>query len=252
MCVALLLNEALRTNTLAQMRTFGALFLAPEAASWCVLFLFSAQASIDNGSLVLTRGARRLELALDQIGALQLWRLPIPGPGICLRLASGRRWRYALATANPHLLAGALAAAGAAPVREPARAVMQAYVQAGLATRRSWLDHPLAKFVLLPLALAIPAFHLQQQIAYGGPFGEYYTFGLKAYLTAFAIWWAAWSIGVVLSQAVLRAAIETGTLLAALLRPARAAAIRQGLESIGHAALFLGLPGWLLLTVYRA
>jgi apolipoprotein N-acyltransferase len=141
-------------------------------------------------------------------------------------------------------------AAGGPPVRERAGGVMQAYVQAGLGVRRSRLDHPIAKYVLLPLALAIPAFHLQQHIAYGGVLGEYYSFGLKAYLTAFTLWWAAWSIGVVLSQALLRAAIEAGTLLAALLRPGRAVDIRRWLQAVGHAALFLGLPAWLLLTVY--
>ena len=129
---------------------------------------------------------------------------------------------------------------------------MQVYMQAVLAIRRSRFDAPVAKYLLLPLALAIPAFHLHQHIAYGGAFGEYHSFGLKAYLSAFSLWWAAWSIGVVLSEALLRAAIEAGTLLVALLRPARVGAIRQALERLGHAALFLGLPAWLLLTVYRA
>ncbi|HEX8613744.1 MAG TPA: apolipoprotein N-acyltransferase [Telluria sp.] len=251
MCVALLMDEALRNNTLAQVRMFSAFFLAPEAAAWCVLFLFSAKASIADGKLVLTRDARRLDIALGDIATLQCWRLPLPCPGISLQLISGQR--YALALDNPGVLAAQLAAAGAPPVleRTHARTAMQVYAQAALAMRRSRLDHPLAKFVLLPLALAIPAFHLHQHISYGGAFGEYYSFGLKAYLTAFALWWAAWSIGVVLSGALLRSAIETGTLLAAWLRPARAVDIRQRLERGGHVALFLGLPAWLLLTVYQ-
>jgi hypothetical protein len=57
-------------------------------------------------------------------------------------------------------------------------------------------------------------------------------------------------LSVVLSQALLRAAIEAGTLLAALLRPGRAADIRRWLQGVSHAALFLGLPARLLLTVY--
>ena len=252
MCVALLLNEALRTNTLAQMRTFGALFLAPEAAAWCVLFFFSAKASIIDGCLVLTRGAQRFELAAADIAALHLWSVPLPAPGLSLQLVGGQRWRYALALADPVGLAAALAAAGAPTLQQRQRTFMQAYLQARPAIRRSRLDHPVAKYVLLPLALAIPAFHLQQQIAYGGAFGEYYSFGLNVYLTAFALWWAAWSIGVVLSAALLRAAIEALTLLTALLRPERTGATRQGLQRAGHAALFLGLPAWLWLTVYAA
>ncbi len=256
MCAAVLLNEALRTNTLAQIRTFTGLFLVPEAASWCLLLAFSARASIVNGSLVLSRGAQRFELAIGEIAALDLWRLPVPGPGVSFRLASGQRWRYGLALANPNGLARALAAAGAATAQPSSRASEKlgapfyVYVQARLAIRRWYLDSPLAKFVLFPLMLAIPAFHLHQHIAYGSAFGEYYSFGLKAYLIAFALWWSAWSIGVVLSAAFLRAVIEAGTLLTALLRPKQTSAIRRWLENLGHALLYLGLPAWLLMNVY--
>ncbi|WP_229214620.1 apolipoprotein N-acyltransferase [Duganella sp. HH101] len=244
-CVALLLNEPLRTNTLAQIRLFSGLFLAPEIASWCVLLAFAAQASIDGAALVLTRGAQRIELALGEIASVELWRLPIPAAGVALRLASGQRWQYGLALANPMAFAAALGLK-----QEQPGAVMGVYARARLALRRRKLDRPLAKFVLLPLALAIPAFHLHQHIAYGSAFGEYYTYGLKAYLTAFGLWWAAWSIGVVLSAALLRAAIEAGALMAALLRPGQAIAVRGWLERAGRLALYLGLPGWLLANLY--
>ena len=104
--------------------------------------------------------------------------------------------------------------------------------------------------MLFPLVPALPAFRLHQHIAYGGTFGEYYTFGLKAYLTTFALWWAAWAIGVVLCAASLRAAIETGTLVAVLLRPGQATDTRRLLERLGLAAFYLGLPAWLLLRVF--
>ncbi|MBJ7312544.1 apolipoprotein N-acyltransferase [Rugamonas sp. CCM 8940] len=252
MCVALLLNDSLRTNTLAQIRMFAGLFLAPEAASWCVLLAFAAQATINNGSLVLSRGAQRIELGLNEILAVELWRLPIPGPGAALRLASGQRWRYGLALANPIAFAEAIAGAGGPPLAQRSGAMMCVYAQARLALRRWKLDHPLSKFVLLPLALAIPAFHLHQHIAYGSAFGEYLSYGLKAYLSAFALWWAAWAIGVVLSATLLRAVIEVATLLVALLRPRRTLDTRRWLERGGRAALYLGLPTWLLLNLFRA
>lgn len=248
MVAAVLLGDgALQANTLAQIRTFAAVFLAPELVAWCVLRAFAARASIDHGALVLTRGARRLELALQDIVAVEPWRMPIPGPGASLRLASGERWRYGLAHANPIALARALAEAGGAigPASTPSRATT--YAQARMAIRRGRLDQVLAKFVLFPLALAIPAFRLHQHIAYGSSFGEYYSFGLTAYLTTFALWWTAWAIGVVLCAAALRAAIETGTLVAVLLRPGQAADARRWLERLGHAALYLGLPAWLVL-----
>ena len=71
-----------------------------------------------------------------------------------------------------------------------------------------------------------------------------------AYLAAFALWWAAWAIGVMLCAAALRTAIEAGTLLAVLLRPARAADARRWLERLGLAALYLGLPAWLLVRAF--
>jgi len=244
MGMALLFDDALRTNTLLQLRMFGAFFLAPEAAAWCLLFLFAAKASIVDGELVIAGGGRRLAFALADIGVVRLWSLPIPCPGLTLQRASGRR--YALAMANPQVLASALEAPGGG------RALLQTYVRAALAAPRSRLDHPLAKYLLLPLALAVPAFHLHQHIAYGGMFGEYYSFGLKAYLSGFALWWAGWTIGVVLCEALLRAAIDLATLLAALLQPQRTSSVRQALERAGHAALFIGMPAWLAATVYGA
>jgi len=243
MCIALLLDEALRSNTLAQMRMFALVFLLPEAIAWCVMMAFSAQASVGDGKLLLARGAQRLQLDLRDLAAVNHWRLPLPGTGVDLRLALGQDWRYGLALADPAGFAAALAAAGgpALPVRRvPGRVPAR------------WLDHPVAKFILLPLALALPAFHLHQHIAYGSALGEYYSFGLKAYLGAFGMWWAAWTIGVVLGAALLRTVIESGTLLAAALRPDDAAGIRQGLERIGHIALYLALPAWLLLRIFGA
>jgi apolipoprotein N-acyltransferase len=249
MGAAILLSDTLRGNTLAQLRTFAGFFLVPEAASWCVLFAFATRASIENGALVLTRGAHRLELAVRDILAVEPWRMPIPGPGVSLRLVSGERWRYGLALANPTALARALISAGA-PTREGTPSRETTYAKARLAIRRGRIDKPFAKFFLYPIALALPAFRLHQHIAYGSGFGEYYTFGLMAYLTSFALWWAAWAIGVVLLAAALRAAIEAGTLLAVLLRPGQAIDIRRLLERLGLAALYLGLPAWLLLHVF--
>lgn len=251
MAATMLMDDALRSNTLAQIRAFAAVFLAPEAIAWCLLQAFSARATVAQGMLVLTRGAMRLSLSVRDIAAVEPWRIPLPGPGAGLRLVSGARWRYGIALPNPAALAQALATAGGAPVPSAQPSRLQAYAQAGMDLQRGWLDHPLAKFILLPLGLALVAFRLHQHIAYGGTFGEFYTFGLKAYLTTFALWWAAWIIGVSLSAAALRAATETGTLLAALLQPRHALPARQALERTSLATLYLGLPGWLLLQILR-
>ncbi|MBY0238382.1 MAG: apolipoprotein N-acyltransferase [Burkholderiaceae bacterium] len=261
MGVALLQDDALRLNTLAQIRLFGALFLLPEVAAWCLLRAFSAEATLADGRLVLARGTLRTELALKDIVAVTPWRLPIPAAGVTLRLVSGRPWHSGLMVDDPAGFSAALAtvsatvSATAAPQQaSPVSrwlAVMAVYGQARMALRRWRWDHPLVKFAALPLALAIPAFHLHQHIAFGSALGEYYTFGLAAYLRGFSLWWAAWTIGVVLCAALLRAGIEAAALLGALLRPAAATGIRRALERAGHALLYVGLPAWLLLNIVR-
>jgi len=249
LCAAWLLNDSLRNNTLAQIRLFTVFFLVPEAIAWCLLQAFSARLAVEGGSLVLVRGAQRIELALSSVAAIEPWWLPLPGPGVSLKLASGQRWGYGLAVDNPFAFARAVADAGGPAFGPPAKTRSQVYAQARTALMRWKLDHPANKFILLPLMLAIPAFHLHQHIAYGSAFGELYGYGAGAYLSAFALWWAAWAIGVTLGAALLRAGIEAGTLLAVLLRPAQAINARRGLERLCHGLLYLGLPAWLLLRM---
>lgn len=250
MGAAMLFDDGLRSNTLAQMRMITAFFLAPEAAAWCMLRAFYAQASIDQGVLVFTRAKRRLELPLHAIAAIEPWRLPVPTQGAGLRLSSGARWSFGVALRNPLAFAQALATAGGPTAADSTAARRLAYVRTCLAMPRNWLDHPATKFVFFPLLLALPAFRLHQYIAYGGLFGELYTFGLKAYLTTLGLWWAAWAIGVLLCAAGIRAAIEVATGVLIALRPAKAVPTRQMLERLGLVALYLGLPAWLLARVY--
>ena len=253
MIAAVLLGDvALQSNTFAQIRTFVALFLVPEAAAWCVLRAFRARATVIDGMLVLASGARRLELPLAQVAAVEPWRLPIPEPGFSLRLASAGRWRYGLALPRADALARTLAAASGTPARTDAPTAADRYASARLAPRGSRLERPLVKFGLFPLLLALPAFRLHQHIAYGATFGEYLTFGLRAYLTTFALWWAAWAIGVVLCAAAVRAAIEAGALAGAVVAPARAAQARRTLENLGLAGLYLGLPLWMAMRLLDA
>jgi apolipoprotein N-acyltransferase len=118
--------------------------------------------------------------------------------------------------------------------------------QPGWPTR---LDHPVVKFILYPLALAIPAFRLHQYIAFGGAFGEYYAHGLRAYLTTLALWWAQWAIGMLLVALALRAAIEALMLAAKRLRPEQAPGLRRTLEVAGRLLFYLGVPAWFALRV---
>ncbi|NEX62574.1 apolipoprotein N-acyltransferase [Noviherbaspirillum sp. 17J57-3] len=252
MGVSFLAGGSFQENTLSQIRAFTGLFLIPELAAWCVLHAFGALASIEGGRLVLARGTQRMEVPLRDVVAVKPWRLPVPASGATLHLSSGRRWPYGLAVDDPAALARAVTSARGLPVETsaPNEAANAAYAAVRTAVRPILLGHPVLKFIVFPTLLAIPAFRLHQHIAYGSGIGEYTLFGLKAYLVAFSLWWAAWAIGVALSAAAVRTAIEAGTLLAVALRPARAAAIRCWLEHAGLGTLYIGLPAWLLLRIF--
>lgn len=237
-------DGSLQSNTFALLRTFTALCLIPEAAAWLLLRSCSAQLALADGLLELTRGTQRLEIPLHDIAAIEPWRLPLPCTGASLHLNSGERWPHGLALPDPWALARALGL----PVHEQAPSQSWwAYARSRAQLPSSRLAHPAFKFLLLPLLLAVPAFQLHQKIAYGSAFGEFYSYGLWAYLTAFALWWAAWIAGVVLCAAAVRVVIEAGAFAGTLMRPQRAMAVRAWLERLGLLALYLGLPAWLLL-----
>ena len=249
--VTTLFGNAEPGNTLTQMWMFAGLVLAPEAAAWALRRAFAATLRIENGMLVLEQPGRRTEISTKDISAVDPWTLPIPATGVWLKLPSGQRWSQGIALADPAALIRALAHAGAASKLADAlarRATTYARVRA--AAPRWRIDHPLFKFVLFPLVPALPAFRLHQHIAYGGTFGEYYTFGLKAYLIALAIWWASWAIGMVLFAAVLRVAIEAITLMAIVMRQERAGDVRNTLEGLGRLLFYVGVPAWLLMRLW--
>ena len=103
--------------------------------------------------------------------------------------------------------------------------------------------------MLFPLVPALPAFRLHQHIAFGGSFGEYYTYGLQAYLVAFGLWWASWAIGMVLVAAALRMLVEAGVLLSRARHAGDAAATRRALECAARWLYYAGVPIVLLARV---
>ena len=94
MGAAMLLDDTLRGNTLAQMRLFAGFFLLPEAVAGCVLLAYSARLSVDPGMLVLQRGKQRLDIAMKDIAAVTLWPLPTPGTGLTLHLTPAQAPTY--------------------------------------------------------------------------------------------------------------------------------------------------------------
>lgn len=246
----MLLRRGVQVQSLSQIWLFAATVVAPALAAWAIGRAFAAKMCIEGGMLVLNQPAARVEIPVGEIVALHAWRLPLPGSGVDLQLASGRRWPRGIAMSNPLALQQALAAAGSpACMAAGASTGIAALANVRAAVRRRGFDHALVKFALFPLLPALVAFRLHQHIAFGGTFGEYHAYGAKAWLLGLLIWWAAWSIGMMLFAAALRIAIETVTVLAWLLRRAAASDVRRALEWLGRLAFYVGVPAWLLWVV---
>lgn len=244
-----MLREGMQVNSMGQIRVYLAAVVLPLVVAWAIQRAFAAQARIESGHLVLRQRGQRVEIPLASIHSLHPWRVPLPGQGIDLVLASGRRLAPGLRIADPQSLARALAAAGSPASMDDASARRAASAAARAAAHRPRLDHALVKFALFPLLPALPAFRLHQYIAFGGTFGEWQTFGAQAWLIALAIWWAAWSIGLMLFAAALRALAESGMLLWSALRPAHTRDARRAAESLLRWAFYLGAPAWLALRL---
>jgi len=243
-----LFSEHPPTNPLRQMRLFGAFFVVPEVLAWCIARAFAAKMSVADGALILEQKSRRTEIPTSAIVGVEPWPVPLPRAGVDLRLKSGRRFAHGVAVRDCGALVEALVAEGASgDLRDGLARPVAAYTQARLASPAGFFEHPLLKFVLYSLVPALPAFRLHQFITYGGTFGEYYTFGLQAYLIGLGLWWVSWAIGLVVLAAVMRAAIEIVAMLAALVVPAYAGGVRRVLEWSQRILYYVGIPVWLAL-----
>ncbi len=248
---AMLFGDGTETNTLTQIGMFAALVLAPEAAAWSIMRAFWATIRVESDMLILEHGQRRIEIPVKEVAAVKPWKFPLPVAGVNLRLASGQQWAQGIAVADLSGLANALiSAGGSATLTDALLGPFSIYARVRHAVPRWRMDRFIFKFVLFPLVPALPAFRLHQIIAYGGTFGEYQTYGLKAYLIALLIWWASWAMGMMLFAAALRVVIEASTLLSIAIRPGYAIDARRWLELLGRVFFFVGVPAWLLIKLW--
>ncbi len=235
-----------QVNALAQIQLFLWAVLAPLLLGWAIARSRRAHAECREGVLLIERPGERIEIPLARVAKAHAWHWPLPGPGLTLELASGGRLGHGLAVDDPAGFREMLEQSGARLAVGPRSASMRDQLARLRAlTRRPWLDHPFVKFGLFPLVPALPAFRLHQYIAYGGTFGELQTYGATAWLLGLAIWWASWSIGLMLFAAGLRMCSELATVIALRIAPARALPTRRMMEAAARLLFFLGIPGWL-------
>lgn len=256
----MLLIDGVQVNSLAQIERFGFAVLAPALAAWALQRAFAARAWLDADRLRLQTSAHLIELPLAALAEARAWRLPSPQPGLQLRTRDGASIGIATAQASA-MLAALSQASPASNVQTQTTGLLQRWVERRLRSRHPLLDAAWLKLGVFPLLPALIAFHLHQVIAFGGPFGEWQTFGFDAWLRGLLLWWAAWVMGLALFAAALRVLVE-GFALALLLacrltvRRAGAAMAGSGLSPL-RAALewslrgihYLGVPVWLLLRV---
>ena len=251
---AMLVEDGLRIASLSRIWMFAATVAAPALAAWALLRASSARLHVEAGNLVLAQGARFtqafIEVPIASVTGVEPWRIPLPSAGAGLFLASGRQLPQRIAMRDPEALRRLLADAGASLVPQtPAGRIAARLARIRASAPRWRIDAPWCKFVLFPLLPALVAFRLHQHIAFGGTFGEWLTYGPKAWFSALLIWWASWCIGLVLLAALLRVIVELVTLATLAAPEAHAITSRRGLVSAARAVYFLGVPLWLVLRL---
>lgn len=202
-----------------------------------------ATIALEPAQITLTRRSARVEIPLAALAEIRPWALPLPGPGLDLRMRSGRRFRLALA--DPRALLEALAPSLPAAREETTRPAV-AFATARAARKPRTALFWGIKFGLFPLSLTLITFRLDQVISYGGAFGQYYLQGLGPYLTSLARYAASSTSGLVIYAALVRLVAEALTLALTGAWPSRARLFRRAAEVICFVAYFVVIPGYLI------
>lgn len=217
------------------------LSLLPLMLVWLLRRLTAATLTVEPARLVLQLRGVRFEIPLESVTGVEPWKLPLPGPGLALRMKSGRRFDYRLQVAAPAPLLAALGAtlpSAAAAAQHPGSRLGQA--------RHDWRprfwDRPAFKFGFFPLLPTGVMFRAHQYITFGGPFGEYDLFGLGAYLRTFSLYWISFTTGLLLYASFWRILAELLASAFTWLLPARANGVRRAAEWLCRLAYYVAFP----------
>jgi hypothetical protein len=256
----LIVADVLYTSQLIVSYTFtGAMNPKPPAlAGWLALlalglfgltrlihWLSAATFSIEPSRFVLERRGDRFEIPLASVEALRVWRLPLPGAGLSLRMKSGRTFQYAPQVSDPLPL---LEASGreSPGLSAEARHPLTAYAHASAPSfHRRWYVRVFGS-VLFPLLPAGIMFRANQYITYGGPFGQYQMYGLGPYLQSLFTYWVFFTAVLVLYAVLLRVPAELIALAGAWISPPHARGVRRFGEVARAVLYFAGAPALLV------
>ncbi|RKH19215.1 hypothetical protein D7Y13_37585 [Corallococcus praedator] len=195
--------------------------------------------------LVLTQpGGAHFEIPFEALASVRPWRLPIPGPGLTLMLRTGRAFDYGLELQDPVPLLTAMG-----PLGEAREHPLVRYAQARNAKwRRRWYDW-LLKYGLVPGVISGIFFRAHQYISFGGAFGEWQMYGLKAYLLTFVRTWLPVFLALLLFGCFWRALVEALCFGAAWLGPRWARHVRTGAEWTCRGLYYIALPAFLAMRL---
>ncbi|HZI10735.1 MAG TPA: hypothetical protein VE153_10135 [Myxococcus sp.] len=209
------------------------------------------RATVETGAdgLALTlRDGARLEVPYPAVASVRPWWLPLPGPGLTLHMATGRRFGYGLEAEDAVPLLEALGRRG--PLGAAATHPLVRFAQARHALwRRRWY-HLAFKFAVFTLLPAGVLFRLHQFIVYGGTFGEYQMYGLERYVRSFLLGhYLPVALGSLLAACIYRVLAEPVAFAAAWLMPSRARGVRRGAEWLGRLVYYGLLPGLIVVRI---
>jgi apolipoprotein N-acyltransferase len=210
---------------------------------WGVRRVYRATLTVAPSILVAEQRQSRVEIRLSEIEAIVPWLVPLPHSGLTLEMRSGKRWHGGIEMQDPAALIDAIGGIGESPrLADAARhpCFVSSRARAG-SVAASW-HHLLLKFPVFALVPTIPLFRVHQIIAYGGAFGEYYLYGIRAYLTAFFLYWGTLTIYLLAFAAALRIPVEIVSIACSWANPRRAAGARQLLERAAAVVYYAGVP----------
>ncbi|WP_338872349.1 hypothetical protein [Myxococcus stipitatus] len=204
---------------------------------------FLARATLEVGTTDVTlilRTRAMMEIPFHTVAAVRPWRLPLPGPGLMLRMTSGRALDYGLELEDAVPLLEVLRRHDASLGDAASHPVLR-YGQARKALWRKRWYHLLFKLVVFPLVPAGIFFRAHQYIAFGGAFGEYHLLGLEAYLRSFGRYYAPVALSLLLIACLWRGVAELVSLAAAWGVPAWTRGVRRSVEWLGRLIYYVGI-----------
>lgn len=209
--------------------TFSVLFLSilPRAVVALLRWRFSGRLCIEADCWILELRSTRFELPARSISRVAPWKLPLPGPGSCIRLASGRTFERHLEGVLPGL---------AAESRSEAFAAARARIH------RSDVPAYLTKYLLFPLLPVAVLFRLHQIITFGSPMGQWSLMGPGAWLRGLLEHGAATVAHLLVIAGVLRVLAELLALLGTAMLPESAIRIRQVAEWLVRVTYYVAIP----------